>query len=143
MDELKVTFGGRAYRFPPGQAVRIGRSADNTIVIPDPTVSRSHACVTWKQHGWQLDDLGKGRTYVGGLAVASVPVRQPLEVHLANPLGPELPEPPEPHAPALPSTCRQSERLPTAPSMEPVELITAARVIAKPVPAVRRMLRAF
>ncbi|HEX9031474.1 MAG TPA: PrsW family glutamic-type intramembrane protease, partial [Streptosporangiaceae bacterium] len=37
-----------------------------------------------------LDDLGKGRTYVGGIAVASVAVQQPLEVHLATPLGPEL-----------------------------------------------------
>jgi RsiW-degrading membrane proteinase PrsW (M82 family) len=90
VDELKVTFAGRAYRFTRGHRVRIGRSPDNSIVVPDPTVSRSHACVVWTTDGWQLDDLGKGRTYVGGVAVATVQVRQPLEVNLGNPLGPRL-----------------------------------------------------
>jgi RsiW-degrading membrane proteinase PrsW (M82 family) len=90
VNELMVTFANRAYHFAPGHAVRIGRSADNSVVVQDPRVSRLHACVTWTPEGWRLDDLGKGRTYVGGLAVASVPVRQPLEVHLAGPLGPGL-----------------------------------------------------
>jgi RsiW-degrading membrane proteinase PrsW (M82 family) len=70
--------------------VRIGRSPDNAIVVPDPVVSREHAQVSWQVNGWTLDDLGKGRTYVGGLQVGSVEVRQPLDVHLASPLGPAL-----------------------------------------------------
>ncbi len=90
MNELKVTFAGQTYGFEPGQTVRIGRSPDNAIVVPDPIVSREHAQVRWQADGWVLDDLGKGRTFVGGLPVRSVNVRQPLDVHLANPLGPEL-----------------------------------------------------
>lgn len=90
MNELKVTFAGQTYGFEPGQTVRIGRSPDNAVVVSDPVVSREHAQVRWQADGWVLDDLGKGRTFVGGLPVSSVAVQQPLAVHLANPLGPEL-----------------------------------------------------
>ncbi|HXP19481.1 MAG TPA: PrsW family glutamic-type intramembrane protease [Streptosporangiaceae bacterium] len=90
MNELKVTFAGQTQSFAPGQTVRIGRSPDNAIVVPDPVVSREHAQISWQPNGWLLDDLGKGRTYVGGLQVGSVEVQQPLDVHLASPLGPAL-----------------------------------------------------
>jgi len=90
VNELKVTFAGQTYGFEPGQTVRIGRSPDNAVVVSDPVVSREHAQVRWQADGWVLDDLGKGRTFVGGLPVSSVAVQQPLAVHLANPLGPEL-----------------------------------------------------
>ncbi len=90
MNELKVTFAGHTYAFAPGQAVRIGRSPDNEIVVPDPTVSREHARVTWQADSWVLDDLGKSRTFVGGLPVGSVVVQQPLDVRLVSPLGPAL-----------------------------------------------------
>ena len=90
MNELRVTVAGHTYGFEPGQTVRIGRSPDNAVVVPDPVVSREHAQVLWQADGWVLDDLGKGRTFVGGLPVSSVAVQQPLDVHLANPLGPGL-----------------------------------------------------
>ena len=90
VDELKVTFAGHTYNFEPGQTVRIGRSPENAVVVPDPTVSREHAQVRWQDDRWVLDDLGKGRTYIGGLPVRSVSVEQPLDIHLANPLGPGL-----------------------------------------------------
>jgi RsiW-degrading membrane proteinase PrsW (M82 family) len=90
VNELKVTFAGQTYGFEPGQTVRIGRSPDSAVVVSDPLVSREHAQVRWQADGWVLDDLGKGRTFVGGLPVSSVAVQQPLDVHLANPLGPEL-----------------------------------------------------
>jgi protease PrsW len=70
--------------------VTIGRSPENCIVVPDPVVSREHALVTWESDGWVLDDLGKGRTFVGGLVVGSVLVAQPLDVRLGSPLGPAL-----------------------------------------------------
>jgi RsiW-degrading membrane proteinase PrsW (M82 family) len=90
VSELKITFAGQAFNFEPGQTVRIGRSPDNAVVVPDPVVSRDHARVRWKDGAWILDDLGKGRTFVGGIPVASVSVHQPLEVRLATPLGPLL-----------------------------------------------------
>lgn len=90
MTDLVVTFAGQTYMFGPGQVVTIGRSPQNCIVVPDPMVSREHAQITWESDGWVLDDLGKGRTFVGGLAVGSVLVAQPLDVRLASPLGPAL-----------------------------------------------------
>jgi RsiW-degrading membrane proteinase PrsW (M82 family) len=90
LNELKITFAGRTYDFAPGETVRIGRSPDNTLVVPDPLVSREHAQIRWQTDGWVLDDLGKGRTFVGGHPVHSLSVRHRLDVHLVTPLGPEL-----------------------------------------------------
>ncbi|HKR71403.1 MAG TPA: PrsW family glutamic-type intramembrane protease [Streptosporangiaceae bacterium] len=90
MSDLRVTFAGQAFTFEPGQTVRIGRSPDNAVIVSDPIVSRDHARITWRSDGWVLDDLGKGRTFLGGLPIASVAVQQPLDVHLATPGGPEL-----------------------------------------------------
>jgi protease PrsW len=90
VSELRITFAGQTFRFEPGQTVRIGRSPDNAVIVSDPIVSREHARVSWRADGWVLDDLGKGRTFVGGISVASVAVQQPLDVHLATPIGPRL-----------------------------------------------------
>src|SRR5215469_2825423 len=102
VSELKITFAGQTFAFEPGQTVRIGRSPENAVIVSDPIVSRDHARVSWRDNGWVLDDLGKGRTFVGGLSVASVAVQQPLDVHLATPIGPrlriELAEPGAPEA---------------------------------------------
>jgi RsiW-degrading membrane proteinase PrsW (M82 family) len=90
VSELRITFAGQTFTFEPGQTVRIGRNPDSAVVVTDPIVSREHARISWHPDGWVLDDLGKGRTFVGGLPVASVGVQQPLDVHLATPLGPGL-----------------------------------------------------
>jgi RsiW-degrading membrane proteinase PrsW (M82 family) len=90
VSDLRITFAGQAFTFEPGQTVRIGRSPDNSVIVSDPIVSRDHARVTWRSDGWVLDDLGKGRTFVGGLPIASVAVQETLDVHLASPRGPEL-----------------------------------------------------
>jgi RsiW-degrading membrane proteinase PrsW (M82 family) len=90
VSELRITFAGQAFTFEPGQTVRIGRSPENAVIVSDPIVSRDHARVRWREDGWVLDDLGKGRTFVGGISVASVAVQQPLDVHLATPIGPRL-----------------------------------------------------
>ncbi|MHB1595094.1 MAG: FHA domain-containing protein, partial [Streptosporangiaceae bacterium] len=90
MSELMVTFAGQTRTFEPGTEVGIGRSPHNAIVIADPMVSREHAKVTWDGQAWVLDDLGKGRTFVGGMAVGSVPVRAALDVRLVSPLGPAV-----------------------------------------------------
>ncbi len=90
MSDLKITFAGQTFTFEPGETVRIGRSPDNAVIVSDPIVSRDHARITWRSGGWVLDDLGKGRTFVGGLPIASVSVQQPLDVRLATLRGPEL-----------------------------------------------------
>src|SRR5580700_7562344 len=53
-----------------------------------------------------------------------------------------LPPLPVPHAPEVPSTCIQSDRFPTAPSIPPDTLITADLETTNPVPWVGRRFRA-
>ena len=113
MNDLQVIFDGRSYVFQPGQTVMIGRLADNTIVVDDPTVSRRHAELTWGPAGWVYENLGQARTFQHGQAVNQVLLRQPTEVSLASPQGPVMqfqplaaaaPQVPRPGAPlATPS----------------------------------------
>src|SRR5258708_38578174 len=68
--------------------------------------------------------------------IALVPFAVPVGI---SPSMNTIPLPPEaPQAPDVPSTWRQSPRLPVAASIEPPELITAARDTEKPDPAARR-----
>ena len=123
MSELRVTFAGQTYCFAPGQIVSIGRSPDNAIVIPDPIVSREHARISWDVDGWTLDDLGKGRTFAGGLPVGSVGLSRALDVHLASPLGPalriELGEDQQQGAPGAPTPAAQDTALVHVPAVGP------------------------
>jgi len=49
----------------PGQQVRLGRSADNDIVLENPKISRHHARVAWDGRGFVLEDLGSSNgTYL-------------------------------------------------------------------------------
>jgi ABC-type multidrug transport system ATPase subunit/pSer/pThr/pTyr-binding forkhead associated (FHA) protein len=58
---LLVWVGGKStvHALEPG-VTTLGRSLDNTIVIPDPTVSRRHAEIRSTPEGWLLVDLGSG-----------------------------------------------------------------------------------
>lgn len=49
----------------------IGRAADNTITLPDPTTSRNHAKVVFRDGAWIVEDLGSANGIViGGKRVA-------------------------------------------------------------------------
>ena len=49
---------------------RIGRSADNDLVLDDPSISRSHARIHFTGGGYVLEDQsGRGSTYVNGQRV--------------------------------------------------------------------------
>ena len=41
-----------------GTRLRIGRSKDNDLTIPDPMLSRHHAELVFGEEGWVLRDLG-------------------------------------------------------------------------------------
>ncbi|MFN8533776.1 MAG: FHA domain-containing protein [Dehalococcoidia bacterium] len=58
---LMVWVNGESSVYPLGVGVTtIGRSLDNSIVVPDPTVSRQHAEIHSTPAGWELLDLGSG-----------------------------------------------------------------------------------
>ena len=51
----------------------IGRSADNTITLPDPTTSRNHARVVYTEGKWVVEDLGSANgILIGGQRVKKV-----------------------------------------------------------------------
>lgn len=53
----------------------IGREAPADIVLPFPTISRRHACITRTLSGWFVADLGsRNGTFVGRKLVGSEPV---------------------------------------------------------------------
>lgn len=56
----------------PGVELRIGRAADNELVIPGERVSRHHAVLRWEEDGWRLHDLGSANgTLLNGRAIKS------------------------------------------------------------------------
>lgn len=58
---LKVTAGtgkGAEYRFEDGQEAKLGRTADNDVVVKDAAASRSHARVFQKGTKYFVEDLG-------------------------------------------------------------------------------------
>jgi RsiW-degrading membrane proteinase PrsW (M82 family) len=109
VNELQVSCEGRRYRFEPNQAVRIGRSADNDVVVSDPTVSRHHAQVAFGPDGWVFEGLGRAGTFRHGGAVTCLLLREPAELALASPQGPVIRF--EPSAPASPPAARDTGSL--------------------------------
>ncbi len=59
-----------ALALPVGSTVTLGRSRGCDCVLTDPTVSRRHACVRYRDGSWWLRDLGSlNGTYVNGCRV--------------------------------------------------------------------------
>jgi pSer/pThr/pTyr-binding forkhead associated (FHA) protein len=70
---VEVSSDAGTARLPArGPLLRIGRSADNDIVLDNlPTVSRHHAELVQTEEGWAVNDLGsQNGTYVNGARVA-------------------------------------------------------------------------
>ncbi len=58
----------------PGQKVRLGRAADNDIVLDDQLVSREHAQIEWSGDGFMLSDLGSiNGTFVNSVRLFASP----------------------------------------------------------------------
>ena len=54
----------------PAPVVTIGQSAQNDVVIPDDSVSRTHAKLEYDAGGWHVTDLGSTNgTYLNGVRV--------------------------------------------------------------------------
>ena len=65
-----VRLQATSYPLFAGKQARIGRAADNEIVLNDPKVSRYHAVIEWNGSGFLLRDLGSTNgTFVNGAQV--------------------------------------------------------------------------
>lgn len=69
----RLRFQGSDRLLYPGHDVRMGRAAENDMVINDPKVSRIHAALEWNGSGFSLRDLGSiNGTYVNGERLSSM-----------------------------------------------------------------------
>jgi len=57
--------------FPLQPVTSIGRSPDNTVLIPDIYVSAQHALLAWREGQWWLEDRGsKNGTLLNGVRIS-------------------------------------------------------------------------
>lgn len=70
-------------------SVRIGRSDDNEVVIQNPSVSRVHVVLDWVDGGWNLVNVGRFGTIVGGQAIGQLRLDKDLTIQL-GPVGPSI-----------------------------------------------------
>jgi len=62
---------GRVHDLEPGPPTTIGRSPENTIVVPNANASRRHAQLTHENDAWRIEDLGtKNGTLRNGRGVS-------------------------------------------------------------------------
>ncbi|MCX7596149.1 MAG: FHA domain-containing protein [Fischerella sp.] len=69
--------------------IRIGRAADNHVVLYSAVVSRLHVEIRRIDRGWEVVNLGANGTYVDGKAIARIPVTDGVILRLAR-SGPQI-----------------------------------------------------
>jgi hypothetical protein len=80
-----ITDGEEVRTVPVPRRIRIGRQADNDLVISDPGVSRHHAEVTNENGSCTLRDLGSTNgTLVNGSAATEHPLRDGDRISLGS-----------------------------------------------------------
>ncbi len=73
-----VDRAGQRYTLRGREIVRLGRAADNDVVLDADTVSRHHAELRWQAGQWFVYDLGSTNgTTVAGAAVGADPILLP------------------------------------------------------------------
>ncbi|MEB3312289.1 MAG: FHA domain-containing protein [Snowella sp.] len=77
------------WTFESETLVRIGRAADNNVVLYSAVVSRHHLEIRRVQSGWEAVNVGANGTYVNGQAITKVPVIDGMIVRLAS-SGPKI-----------------------------------------------------
>ncbi len=79
----------QSWKFGDESVIRIGRAADNQVVLYSAVVSRRHIELRRVDGSWEIVNLGANGTYVDGERVSQVSVVDGLIVRLA-PSGPQL-----------------------------------------------------
>lgn len=77
------------WSFEKKSLIRIGRAADNDVVLYHPLVSRHHLKLQWVGQGWQLQSFGQNGTYINGREVEQAVVNGGEIIKLAR-FGPAL-----------------------------------------------------
>ncbi|WP_423753481.1 FHA domain-containing protein [Chlorogloeopsis fritschii] len=69
--------------------IRIGRSADNHVVLYSAVVSRHHVELRRVENGWEVVSLGANGTYLDGEAIRQAPITDGAILRLAR-SGPQI-----------------------------------------------------
>jgi pSer/pThr/pTyr-binding forkhead associated (FHA) protein/predicted Ser/Thr protein kinase len=79
----------QSWTFDDGEAIRIGRSTDNHVVLYSAVVSRNHVELRCDADAWEVVSLGANGTYIDGKRVVRMPLHDGLIFRLAR-SGPNL-----------------------------------------------------
>jgi pSer/pThr/pTyr-binding forkhead associated (FHA) protein len=77
------------WTFESESKIRVGRAADNDVVLYSAVVSRHHLELRLGDGGWEAVNIGANGTYVQGQPITSMPVEDGLIVRLAS-SGPKI-----------------------------------------------------
>ena len=77
------------WTFPPESTIRVGRSADNDVIIYSAVVSRHHLEIRHNGSSWELTSMGSNGTYVKGKRIGKIPAIDGMVVRLAS-SGPQI-----------------------------------------------------
>lgn len=79
----------QSWTFDSEKVIRIGRSADNDVVLYSAVVSRYHLELRREGKGWQAVNIGANGTYVDEQTIETMAVEDGLVVRLAS-SGPKI-----------------------------------------------------
>lgn len=74
----------QSWTFEQESVVRIGRAADNQVVLYSAVVSRYHVEVQAADAGWRVVNLGTNGTYISGKRVEEYNVEDGMVIRLAR-----------------------------------------------------------
>jgi len=77
------------WTFETESLIRVGRAADNDVVLYSAVVSRHHLELRKNNHGWEAVNIGANGTYMDGEAIGQVSVTDGMIVRLAS-SGPKI-----------------------------------------------------
>ena len=77
------------WTFETESVVKIGRAADNDVVLYSAVVSRHHLEIRRGSSGWEAVNVGANGTYLNGQAITTVSVIDGMVVRLAS-SGPKI-----------------------------------------------------
>ncbi len=79
----------QSWTFDSEQAISIGRSSQNDVVLYSAVVSRRHAEIRNQADGWQLVNFGANGTYVEGQAVTQLAIADGMVIRFGE-SGPQV-----------------------------------------------------
>ena len=74
----------QSWTFEQESVVRIGRAADNQVVLYSAVVSRHHVELRQTENGWEIHNIGTNGTFLAGQRIESKPVQDGLVIRLAR-----------------------------------------------------------